>query len=172
MDIANLKKLSAFLRTIPAENFDHAHWEETFDPSGDEAPLLIKGENVCGTTACVAGWAVIVGELAPYYIEDNKIIFDDAQDFEYTAARWLGLDSKQRAILFYPFDIFDNYDYYDYHYGYNHSESLSGVSGLYFRYDITNKEAADFIDLMIEHEDVDILWWVEVKKERLGELSL
>lgn len=101
MNKENLRKLRSILKRVPDEHFNMISWASGFQP-GD---VLGVTQAPCGTTACMAGWAV-VAEFGPI-----KIIPDSGQfkspgtnrirQIEANARRWLELTDRQASRLFF-----------------------------------------------------------------------
>jgi len=72
MNVENIKKLRAFVRNIPAKNFNMAHWAKHRGKDRVNRKHLI--EHGCGTTACLAGATIAL------FCDDIKII--DNNDFD------------------------------------------------------------------------------------------
>jgi hypothetical protein len=168
-NIENLTKLRDFLLTIPEKNFDHSDWLNQL--SIDNNDVLLEDKNVCGTSACIGGWAVILGKLAPYTVtEDNKFIqFQTSPAFATLAGEWLGLGDVgyEYDVVFAPWvldpddipgEVLDGMEW----------EEFSDFAYDYMGNDTTAKEAAAFLTKMIEEGRIDFRWWKEVKAERLG----
>jgi len=84
-------RLRDFLDALPDERFDmddYLVWNKCDGPSRYNMPIG-KAVNICGTAACIAGWA--------------QALFDpDTPQDEDIAARLLGLNSTQASALFIP----------------------------------------------------------------------
>jgi hypothetical protein len=102
VNTSRLRTLAAFLRTLPPERFNYAHWV------GDDwqgAPDLS-----CGTTACALGWATTIPEfraaglrlvrtvigLEVLFEDEDGFVTDDSTtsaeaffDISRSDARWL-----------------------------------------------------------------------------------
>lgn len=80
-----LSELADFLEKLPAHNFNMDIWGETNSPKKPTA------EHVCGITACIAGWALVLsGRDLRRCREDGNL-----------ARRILGLSEEQAEKLFY-----------------------------------------------------------------------
>jgi hypothetical protein len=149
MNIENMTKLRDFLLLLPKKNFNHAFWDGNIGAQPDE--VKVEDTNVCGTTACIGGWAVILGKLAPYTVNaKNEVVFkdEDSIDWANDAGAWLGLTKKQASKVFYPWETDDGYNspYYEY---------LGSTT--------TNEEAAKFLTLCIKNKDVKFRYWKQAK---------
>lgn len=101
MNIENINKLIDHLRKTDPKSFDMGDWLSGYPHRKEAAEVLAAMEKRggCGTSACIAGHAVIL-EAA-----ENGAVYDmDLTDPEYGAINWLGLNSGQAAILFYRCD--------------------------------------------------------------------
>jgi hypothetical protein len=122
MNVENMLALSYFLDRLDPENFDLSTWASSGNNTlsiGDFVSSKVT-DNSCGTSACIAGWAVYLYALdvrkqlelpdIEYYDEDGKI--DTEYDlhnknnlisFKYQsfAERWLGLNYSEASSIFY-----------------------------------------------------------------------
>lgn len=156
-NIENVTKLRDFLLTLPDENFDHGSWTGTAWENDGE--LIFEDTNICGTTACIGGWAAIIGKLIePIYDEkDHSIRFrnEDYGKIQYLAGEWLGLSEKEAEILFMPWHFLeDNVD----------PKLLQYLEDE----ETTNAEAIAYLDKIIETGAVHYKYWKDVKEDRLG----
>jgi hypothetical protein len=168
LNVENARSLQQFLLSIPAKNFDHGRWQAWTWAEEDGPDLSVHEKNMCNTSACVGGWAVIFGNLAPYQVdEDGEVRFvdvhgDDADpDFGRLAGEWLGLETEsERGALFWPFDINeDSCAQYDLSESEYYAYMVSGAFGSR----TTPTQAAAFLGLMIERNGIDVRWWAEAK---------
>jgi len=147
MNIENMTILRDFIAKLPKNNFNHRYWEISTYRSNAE-PVLVDDVNVCGTSACIGGWATVLGKLAPYKVVDNEIEFDLPEDWDWAGkpGEWLGLTEKEIGKIFYPWEVMDGSagrDKYD--------EWIDP--------DTTNEQAAKFLTLCIENEKVRWKYW-------------
>jgi hypothetical protein len=97
-----LRKLVRETADAHPGNFDMEYWVDV--PNGDLAPEVITIDDMpCGTTLCVAGWAVLLGDgavykhgtFATYYNAKEGRIEKNARDL-------LGLSWEEADALFNP----------------------------------------------------------------------
>lgn len=97
-----IQRVAALMRAHPAAvEMDAYLLRHGCEPDAIGEDLVEELASECGTTACVAGWAVAVclAEEGPLVIDDN-----DGQILYYTTARdWLGLDDVDASALFYGY---------------------------------------------------------------------
>ncbi len=95
MDPATRLRLVADIIEAAPELHDQDEW--TYDPglsySPDPVDLAGEVENVCGTTSCMAGWAV---RLAPY-----DVVAEVGTDWDAAGAAMLGLNYAPAHHLFF-----------------------------------------------------------------------
>lgn len=166
INIENVTKLRDFLLTLSKQMFNHAYWNG--DNRGEpEQNVMVEDKNVCGTSACIGGWAVIVGNLSEFVVDDKNVVhfLDDYLDFGTVAGKWLGLNDTEQAILFYPFDfsIVLGYGVIEEHITREELRELDEHPRA-LRGDTTNEEAAAFLTRMINENRLDIRWWKEIKE--------
>ena len=58
----------------------------------------------CGTTACIAGWAVFLGKNVTLSAETVRMTWTNALGFEDAARELLGINRLQAEKLFYSFE--------------------------------------------------------------------
>jgi hypothetical protein len=168
--LANIEKLRAFLQDLPGRNFDHSYWNG-WSGASDHAPVVVEDVNVCGTSACIGGWAVIVGELAPYAVVGNEVVFLDRVNFGKVAGEWLGLtDRRSQTALFWPMDAYDlvrnlPMTYFSEIGSREREEIIELQYGGFLHSDTTPQQAAAFLARMAAEGGVDIAWWRDIKKD-------
>lgn len=122
MNVENMLALSYFLDGLDSENFDFSDWAAMDGHKlgiGQFISYINKAENSCGTTACLAGWAVYlfsrdVGNQSdiPLTVQVPFTPVDYTHDWEsehkwgsyrydFFATIWLGLTHEQSSKLFY-----------------------------------------------------------------------
>lgn len=114
MNIANIQKLIDHLKLTRAENFNMHHFMMGFPERRKPNNVLkqMETEGGCGTTACLAGHAVLIkaaeeGErLGPTGRLKNPPSYGLGLggDVDTRAQRWLGLSNDQAIDLFYRLD--------------------------------------------------------------------
>jgi len=97
MNTENIKKLIALLETGDVVDINGTHLKFNMDTFGES--------NECGTSACIAGWAAVLGTGKPLMIRRTSW-GEDVTTHEYGsigeyAGEWLGLDAITENDLFY-----------------------------------------------------------------------
>lgn len=87
------------LRALPPERFSHSTWFDVPDY-----------DNICGSTACIAGWCALANNLGdPIYKNiggmDVCVGFERESKLEIIVGEYLGLSKYEVAVLFFPFDL-------------------------------------------------------------------
>lgn len=106
-------------KKVPVHQFNMRHWSQSQTDQPIEAKVDGEGqvEATCGTTCCIAGWAVLgaghtmIGDGTTY--DENKKYLGEARD---VAERLLGLSREESNRLFLPtewpggyqFNVFPN----------------------------------------------------------------
>jgi hypothetical protein len=163
LNIENTTKLRDFIATLPEDTFNHSEW---FDSDTDRvAEVQVGDRHICGTAACIGGWATIMFNPEACHFDGDFCIGIDYPSVHTMDA--LGIDGIYTfEVLMSPW----NYDGYDLallfaiENTYENIAELSEVS-LSTYSDTTNKEAAAFLTRMIEQKAIDIRWWAEIRKE-------
>ena len=95
MNTENMLKLADLLDNVKPAKFNMGSWCQNTD--GEDTSADHVGE--CGTTACIAGWAVVVAIPEP--IKRIEVLGDDQSGIAEFARDFLGLTEKQTDYLFY-----------------------------------------------------------------------
>lgn len=92
--VTRVQDLITLLSRIPENRFDM----ETYCSVDGVHRNDIIPVNICGTTACIAGWATSI-------MPETALIRDEQQhiDYEQTVCKWLSLSEKQADILFHHY---------------------------------------------------------------------
>lgn len=101
MNVDNMLKLADFLEQLLEKKFDMRQWfAERVENKGfgnlRKRTDQFNVGTVCGTTACIAGWAAT---LAVPDVEDRQADFN----IEPEARRWLGLTFEESNWLFFGY---------------------------------------------------------------------
>ena len=156
LNIEHIAALRDLISSMPDAAFDHGMWTRSCNPN---TTVQVGDVYVCGTSACIAGWAVVLGYPEAWRLDNRQEIEFDLgfSDFERLGREYLGLDYEQARVVFYPFDIdyeqlVDAYD-------------MRFVQADLFKEKIrtaSNTEAVQFLTKMLQEKTVDINWWMEI----------
>lgn len=139
LNIELFKKIREKIATTP-----DAYDQETYGRRNDYAP--------CGTAACIAGWACVLGEAEPLetvrslherYVSGDKEI---VKRIPSTAKRLLGLTQEEADVLFYGDPSGYNEDTDEYEGGWPQPFADRWDAGI----DDRSSIAIDYIDHIIE----------------------
>jgi hypothetical protein len=103
MNTQKVLELADFLDTVAPENFDLDNWSK-----GDEPLVCLENAQSCGTTLCVAGWAVVREGFTVH--ADKEVVLGtkktwkpwELQTIAEKAAKILELSTYEKESLFYP----------------------------------------------------------------------
>lgn len=100
-------EVAAIIRLQPARH-DQSLWFDGHDgEDGNEViavetvlAALYSDDDLCGSTACVAGWAAILAAAADTYIAEGSYLLPSYQPIESAGRRALGISHDEAMWLF------------------------------------------------------------------------